>query len=135
MSDVKGAVANLVYYGKDRSCLAVTHLRKCSSWQYRYLMSDRRATISAWQSLRARPLSLMYSPLMHFVPVDTQMTSASFTSAPEQEGTQGTSISHNIKNEVKKVNITEDNAPYHTAKKLLRNGRNTTKSLRRQCGL
>lgn len=96
VSDVKGAAAYLVNYRKDTGCLAVTHLRKCSSWQYRYLMSDRRATISAWQSLRARPLSLMYSPLMHFVPVETQMTSASFTSAPEQEGTPGTSISHNI---------------------------------------
>lgn len=48
-------------------------------------MSERRATISAWQSFRARPLSLMYSPFMHLVPVDTQMTSASFTSAPGRE--------------------------------------------------
>lgn len=62
-----------------------THLRKCSSWEYRYLMRERRATISAWQSFRAKPLSLIYSPLMHFVPVDTQMTSASFTSEPGQE--------------------------------------------------
>lgn len=27
----------------------------------------------------------MYSPLMHFVPDDTQMTSASFTSVPVQK--------------------------------------------------
>lgn len=45
-------------------------------------MSERRAIISAWQSFSARPRSLMYSPLMHLVPVETQMTCASFTSVP-----------------------------------------------------
>lgn len=45
-------------------------------------MRERRAIISAWQSFSARPRSLMYSPLMHFVPVETQMTCASFTSVP-----------------------------------------------------
>lgn len=45
-------------------------------------MRERRAMISAWQSLSARPRSLMYSPLMHLVPVETQMTCASFTSVP-----------------------------------------------------
>lgn len=63
----------------------VTHLRKYSSWEYRYLTSERRATISAWQSFRANPRSLMYSPFMHLVPVETQMTSASFTSEPGRE--------------------------------------------------
>lgn len=41
--------------------------------------------ISAWQSLSASPRSLMYSPLMHFVPVEMLITLASFTSVP---GTQ-----------------------------------------------
>lgn len=45
-------------------------------------MRERRAIISAWQSLSASPRSLMYSPLMHLVPVETQMTCASFTSVP-----------------------------------------------------
>lgn len=56
-------------------------------------MSERRAIISAWQSLSARPRSLMYSPLMHLVPVETQITWASFTSVPgsgDQRGSKCT---------------------------------------------
>lgn len=49
-------------------------------------MRERRAIISAWQSFSARPRSLMYSPLMHFVPVETQMTCASLTSVPDVGG-------------------------------------------------
>lgn len=49
-------------------------------------MSERRAMISAWQSLSARPRSLMYSPFIHLVPVETQITWASFTSVPEKGG-------------------------------------------------
>lgn len=41
--------------------------------------------ISAWQSFSARPRSLMYSPLIHFVPVETLITLASFTSVPEKQ--------------------------------------------------
>lgn len=41
--------------------------------------------ISAWQSLSASPRSLMYSPLIHFVPVEMLITLASFTSVPGTE--------------------------------------------------
>lgn len=47
-------------------------------------MSERRAMISAWQSLRASPRSLMYSPFIHLVPVVTQITWASITSVPDK---------------------------------------------------
>lgn len=56
-------------------------------------MSERRAIISAWQSLSARPRSLMYSPLMHLVPVETQMTCASLTSVPVGVGGEQRHIS------------------------------------------
>lgn len=50
---------------------------KCfPSWKYRYLISDLRPMTSAWQSLTARPWSLMYSPLIHLVPVETEITVA-----------------------------------------------------------
>lgn len=61
------------------------HLRKSSSWEYRKRTRQRRATTSAWQSLRAKPCSLRCFPLMHLVPVDTQMTSACSTSSPIEE--------------------------------------------------
>lgn len=64
-----------------------THLRQSSSCAYRNLSRDRRATISAWQSFRASPRSLMYSPLMHLVPVETLITLASLTSVPEKQDT------------------------------------------------
>lgn len=41
--------------------------------------------ISAWQSFRASPRSLMYSPLIHLVPVETLITLASLTSVPEKQ--------------------------------------------------
>lgn len=60
-------------------------------------MRERRAIISAWQSLSASPRSLMYSPLMHLVPVETQMTCASFTSVPV--GGVDTRKTHQLKDE------------------------------------
>lgn len=65
-------------------------------------MRERRAIISAWQSLSASPRSLMYSPLMHLVPVETQMTCASFTSVPV--GRVDTIKTHQLKDEQVEMN-------------------------------
>lgn len=45
-----------------------------SNWEYRNLIVDLRAKISAWKSFTLIPLVLRYSPLMHFVPVETHST-------------------------------------------------------------
>ncbi|CAN7977287.1 unnamed protein product [Ixodes persulcatus] len=45
-----------------------------SSWPYRKSLKQRLDTTSAWQSWSTAPFMLMYSPLMHFVPVATVTT-------------------------------------------------------------
>ena len=60
---------------------AVSGSRCRSSCLRRYRRRHRRATTSAWQSFKAIPVLLMYSPLIHLVPVVTQITWVSSTSS------------------------------------------------------